>query len=166
MKIVILTFLIFFNFVYASEVCSRIAVVNYQEVVVDTSSNKKGEGLRFYLEKDQVAEELLNEYQEKTKPSLWTASFSTIGSVMILGGLATTSNDNSDSFLNKNNLFIGGALLVGISYLASKTIQHKNEEILERAVDQYNKRNSPRIFFSPYASQGETGVGVGISQDF
>src|SRR5690606_10459719 len=126
MKIIILSFLIFLNNALATEVCSRIAVINYQEVVVDTSSNKKGEGLRFYLEKDSVAEELLNEYQEKTKPSLWTASFSTVGSVMILGGLALSSNNDNSSFMNKNNLFIGGALLVSISYLASKTMQYKN----------------------------------------
>lgn len=166
MKIIILSFLIFLNNALATEVCSRIAVINYQEVVVDTSSNKKGEGLRFYLEKDSVAEELLNEYQEKTKPSLWTASFSTVGSVMILGGLALSSNNDNSSFMNKNNLFIGGALLVSISYLASKTMQYKNEEILGRAVDQYNKRNSPRIFFSPYSAQGETSVGIGVQQDF
>lgn len=151
---------------FANEVCSRIALINYQEVVVDTSSSKKGEGLRFYLEKDEVAKALLDEYQQKTKPSIWNASFSTLGSLMILGGLGLSGNSNKDSLFNQTNLLIGGALVVGISFLTSKTIQNKNEEILQNAVDHYNKRNTPRIYFSPFSPKGDVGVGVGFQQDF
>ena len=41
-----------------------------------------------------------------------------------------------------------------------------DEEILKQAVDQYNKRNRPKIFFSPYGESGGAGFGVGVSQEF
>ncbi|HLW56607.1 MAG TPA: hypothetical protein VKY27_04425, partial [Bacteriovoracaceae bacterium] len=55
--------------VFAAETCSRVAIINYQEVLVDVSSSNRGEGLRFYLEKDEVAKGLLDEYQENNRPT-------------------------------------------------------------------------------------------------
>lgn len=149
---------------YAVDTCSRVAVINYQEVLVDAGSSKKGEGLRFYLEKDQVAKELLDEYQEKNRPSAWSAGTSTIGSLMVLAGLTQTGD--SDGIANRNTLLYGGGILVAITYLTSKTIQYNNEGILKQAVDQYNKRNRPQIFFSPYGDGNTTGFGVGLNQEF
>ena len=53
---------------YCAETCSRKAIVNYQEILVDGGSNKKGEGLRFYLEKDKYSKELLDKYQGSSIP--------------------------------------------------------------------------------------------------
>ena len=45
---------------WGAETCSRVASINYQEVLIDVSSNNRGEGLRYYLAKDQIAKELLD----------------------------------------------------------------------------------------------------------
>ena len=164
MKLLVLTILLGLPAALGVETCSRIAVINYQEVLVDAGSNKKGEGLRFYLEKDPIAKELLDEYQEKNRPSVWSAGTSTLGSLMVLGGLMQTNKASSGP--SRNNLLYGGGLLIAISYLTSKTLQYNNETILKQAVDQYNKRNIPKIFFSPYATNDSSGFGVGISQEF
>lgn len=148
---------------YCAETCSRKAIVNYQEILVDGGSNKKGEGLRFYLEKDKYSKELLDKYQDANKPTIWSASTSTIGSFMILSGLLQTNED--DGIQNRNTLLYGGGILVALSYLVTRTLQYNNEEMLKRAVDQYNKRNLPRIYFSPY-NNNSPGVGVGIQQGF
>lgn len=159
----LLTFILITN-AYPSETCSRVAIINYQEVLVDTSSDAKGEGLRFYLEKDPSAAKLLDEYQEINKPSMWSAASSTVGSLMILTGLL----QNSTSELSNRNTFIYGGLIISlISYLASKTTQFNSEKVLQRAVEQYNKRNQPRIYFSPYQDSNQNfSIGVGIQQEF
>lgn len=164
MKALILSILISFSSVYAAETCSRVAVINYQEVLVDAGSSKKGEGLRYYLEKDPIANQLLNEYQKKNRPSIWSAGASTLGSLMLLGGITQTSEGNG--FADRNTLIYGGGILIAITYLTSKTLQYNNEEILKQAVDQYNQRNKPKIFFSPYSDSGSSGFGLGITQEF
>ena len=148
----------------SAETCSRVAIINYQEVLVDAGSNKKGEGLRFYLERDTQAQELLDQYQEKNKPTVWGAATSTLGSFMIFSGLVQTSR--SDNSQNKNSLILGGGILVALSYLTSKTLQYNNEKLLKNSVEQYNKRNLPRIYFSPNQDNGKIGVGLGVSQEF
>jgi hypothetical protein len=168
MKLISLIFILFLSTSvgFATETCSRVAIINYQEVLVDTSSNAKGEGLRFYLQKDPGAKALLDEYQQKNKPSIWAATTSTLGSVMVLGGLLQT-NDDTSGITNRNTLIYGGLLLSSITYLASKTMQYNNEELLERAVEQYNKRNLPRIYFSPYRDNNSNfSIGVGVQQEF
>lgn len=152
--------------VQAQETCSRVAVVNYQEILVDTSSDGKGEGLRYYLAKDAKAEKLLDEYQAKNKPQAWNAAASTVGSGLVIAGLL--HNDNSDNPGSaRNNLIYSGLLLSIVSFLYIKTTQYNNERILKNAVDQYNKRNSPRIYFSPYNDDNRNfGAGIGITQEF
>jgi len=150
--------------VHADETCSRVAVVNYQEILVDSGSSKKGEGLRFYLEKDPEAQKLLDEYQERNKPSTWSAATSTFGSFLIFSSLLQTNK--TEGFANRDTLLYSGAILIAISYLTSKTLQYNNEVYLKQAVDQYNKRNSPKIFFSPYADGNTTGLGVGVTKEF
>lgn len=157
---IILSFLLFFMIsnAVAEKTCSRVATINYQQVLVDAGSNKKGEGLRFYLEKDPISKKLLDKYQEKSKPSLWHAAASTTGSLLVLSSLLQT---DKDSFLgNKNSMMYGGALLIGISYLTSKTKSFSNEKLLQQSINQYNKRNSPKIFFSPNTQNNSFGIGI------
>lgn len=157
--------LIFSGNLFANETCSRVATINYQKVLVDAGTNKRGEGLRFYLEKDPVSKSLLDEYQNKDKPTLFSASTSTVGSLLILSGLLQTNE--SEGIQNSNTLLYGGALLVAISYLTSKTLKFSNEKLLKEAVDQYNKRNTPRIYFSPYKdNNGNSSLGFGFQQEF
>ena len=147
----------------AAETCSRVATINYQEVLVDVSSRNRGEGLRYYLAKDPQANELLNEYQRNNKSSWKSAAMSTLGVGMILGALLRTSNGNDESITGKNFLLFGGLTLITVNYFVSRTMEANNEQNLTQAVEEYNKRNTPKIFFSPTNSGG---FGAGVSQEF
>lgn len=162
-SLLILSALISFS-LYGAETCSRVATINYQEVLVDVSSSNRGEGLRYYLSKDPVAKELLDEYQANNRPTWKSAAMSTVGTAMILAGFLSGNSGNSSSLVNRNFLLFGGVSLIGVSYLISKTNQYSNEYLLTKSIEEYNKRNSPRIFFSP-TSDGR-GVGFGLGQEF
>lgn len=167
MKLSILVLLLLFSLpTRADQSCSRVATVNYQEVLVDVSASYRGEGLRYYLEKDQVAKELLDEYQENNKPTWKSAAMSTIGTAMILGGFLRSDSNANESFAGRNVLIFGGATLIAVSYLISKTNQFNNEHLLQRSVEEYNKRNTPRIYFGPAGTTDSMGVGLGLQKDF
>ncbi len=146
---------------WGADTCSRVATVNYQEVLVDTSSSNLGEGLRYYLQKDQIAKELLDEYQANNKSTWKSAALSTTGIGMIIGSLVLTDGGNG-----RNILLFGGLGSIALSYLISKTNQHNNEYLLQKSVEEYNKRNTPRIFFSPTGTKENPGFGMGVSQEF
>lgn len=162
LKLTVLICFLLCSSVFAAETCSRVATVNYQEILVDVSSKNRGEGLRYYLQKDDVAKELLNEYQKNNRPTWKSAAMSTLGTAMFIGGLATTGGNNQ----NSSFLLFGGATMIAVSYLYSKTIQYNNEYLLYKSVDEYNKRNTPKIFFSPTDPKNGMGLGVGVGQEF
>ncbi len=151
---------------WGAQTCSRVATINYQEVLVDVSNATRGEGLRYYLEKDEVSKALLNEYQENNRPTWKRAALSTLGTAMILGGLLRTSGGDEGGITGKNFLLFGGATMIGISYLISKTNQYNNEYLLLRSIEEYNKRNTPKIFFAPTDLKQGIGGGIGIGQEF
>lgn len=128
----------------AADTCSRVAIINYQEVLVDTSSTQKGEGLRFHLEKDELAAKFLNEYQEGTEMRWQNALLGTLGTGLIITGLFTNSNSN-----NRKAFFISGGAFIAINFFVARTLEAANEKNLVRAIEEYNKRNLPRIYFSP-----------------
>lgn len=128
----------------AAETCSRVAIINYQEVLVDTNSTQKGEGLRFHLEKDATALSYLDKYQEGTQIKWHNAILGTTGTTLILTALISNASDN-----NKQSLIIGGASLILINFLVARTLEITNEANLLKAVEEYNKRNLPRIYFGP-----------------
>ena len=130
------------------------------------SNATRGEGLRYYLEKDEIAKGLLNEYQENNRPTWKRAALSTLGTAMLLGGLLRSSGGDDGGLTGKNFLLFGGATMIGISYLISKTNQYNNEYLLLRSIDEYNKRNTPKIFFSPTDPSQGMGAGIGIGQEF
>lgn len=166
MRNLILLFLsaLFSVHIWAAETCSRVAIINYQEVLVDVSTSNRGEGLRYYLEKDQIAKELLDEYRDNNRPTWKSAAMSTLGSAMILGSLLRTNAGENEILTSRNFLLFGGATLIGVSYLISKTNQVNNEYLLEKSVEEYNKRNTPKIFFSP--TDDGKGLGFGVGQEF
>ena len=162
---VLISFLMCFS-VFAAETCSRVATVNYQEILVDVSSKNRGEGLRYYLEKDQVSKDLLDEYQKNNNPTWKSAAMSTVGTGMLLGGLVSSSSSGGGGVTSQSFLLFGGATLIAVSYLYSKTIQYNNEYLLYKSVEEYNKRNTPKIFFSPTDPKNGMGLGVGVGQEF
>lgn len=166
LKLTILICFMLASAVYAEETCSRVATINYQEVLVDVSSKSRGEGLRYYLEKDQVSKSLLDEYQENNRPTWKSAALSTLGTGMMLAGLLRTSDGSSESFTGRNFLLFGGATMITVSYLISKTNQYNNEYLLSKSIEEYNKRNTPKIFFSPTDPKNGIGLGIGLGQEF
>jgi hypothetical protein len=144
-------------YTFAVETCSRIAIINYQEVLVDTNSTEKGEGLRFHLEKDRTAKNYLEKYQDGTKLKWENAALGTLGTTMMLGGILTNSNSE-----RKQTLLIGGATLMVINFLVAKTLESSNEQNLIKAIEEYNKRNLPKIYFNP-EQQNDGSLGPGVS---
>ena len=128
----------------AADTCSRVAIINYQEVLVDTSSTQKGEGLRFHLEKDELAQKFLSEYQKGTEMRWQNALLGTLGTGLIITGLFTNSESN-----NRKAFFISGGAFIAINFFVARTLEAANEKNLVRAIEEYNKRNLPRIYFSP-----------------
>lgn len=151
LKLFLLFFLFIFSFcVNAAQTCSRIATINYQEVLVDSNSSEKGEGLRFHLEKDPVALEYLNKYQKGTGLRWQNAILGTAGTGLLLYGVF-----NSDSEDRKVLVGTGVATLF-VNYLISRTLELSNETNLNKAIEEYNKRNLPKIFFTPEETRAET----------
>jgi hypothetical protein len=150
----------------AAEICSRVATINYQEILVDVSNNRKGEGLRYYLEKDPISKELLDDYQRKSRNSWKSAALSTLGSGMLLAGVLRTNEGDNETLTGRGSLLAGGVLFIAVSYLISKTNEHSNEALLTRSVEEYNKRNTPRIFFSPTDPGKGPGLGIGVGKEF
>jgi hypothetical protein len=161
-KLTVLISFFLLTSVFAAETCSRVATINYQEVLVDVSSKNRGEGLRYYLEKDEVAKDLLNTYQENNIPTWKSAALSTAGTALMIAGLMTSSNGDN----TKNFMLFGGATMVAVSYLISKTNQYNNEYLLTKSIEEYNKRNTPKIFFSPTNPREGLGAGIGVGQEF
>lgn len=164
---IFLIFILTFSFSsLAAETCSRVAIINYQEVLVDVSSANRGEGLRFYLEKDEIAKELLDEYQENNRPTWKNAALSTVGTGLMLAGLLRSSEGRGEALTGRSTLLLGGASMIAFSYLISKTKQHNNEHLLDKSIEEYNKRNTPRIFLAPTNQNGRFGIGIGVGQEF
>lgn len=148
---------------FGAEACSRIAIINYQEILVDTNSTQKGEGLRFYLEKDEKAQEYLNEYQKGTQIKWQNSVLGSVGTGLVLASFLSNSSGK-----NKESLLVGGATLIAINFLVAKTLEATNEKNLINAIEEYNKRNLPKIYFSPTTSSGRnpSGVEVGLNKSW
>ena len=151
----------------AADSCSRTAIVNYQEVLVDASTSNRGEGLRYYLQRDPVAKKLLNEYQQNNRPRWQGAALSTLGTATVLAGFLRSNEGKNETFTGRNTLVFGGLTMIAVSYLISRTNQYNNEWLLQRAIEEHNKRNTPRIYFSADPdSSNSTGFGMGMQKEF
>ena len=152
---------------HAADSCSRTAIVNYQEVLVDASTSNRGEGLRYYLQRDPVAKKLLNEYQQNNRPRWQGAALSTFGTATVLAGFLRSNEGKNETFTGRNTLVFGGLTMIAVSYLISRTNQYNNEWLLQRAIEEHNKRNTPRIYFSADPdSSNSTGLGMGMQKEF
>lgn len=129
---------------HSTDACSRTAIIGHQEILVDTSSSQKGEGLRFFLEQDPAAKSYLDEYQDNSHIRWQNAALGTAGTGLIIAGIL--SNVSSET---RQNLYVSGVSLILVNFLVARTLEMTNERNLVRAIDEYNKRNLPRIHFSP-----------------
>jgi len=128
----------------AEEVCGRVATVNEQEILIDLNTNQKGEGLRNYLEKDPVASMYLEKYQKKNEFHWTDATLGTAGAAMVAVGLL----GNFDT-KQKTAITVSGAALIVANFILGYSLKNANEKNLERAIEEYNKRNEPKIFMGP-----------------
>jgi hypothetical protein len=134
--------------IQATETCSRIATINFQDILVDTNSTDKGEGLRFHLEKDPIAKEYLNAYQKSASVTWPSAVIGTTGTSLLLIGFFNRNTADKPIFL------ISGVTVILVNFLVARTIEMRNEQNLTRAVEEYNKRNLPKIYFNPEENRG------------
>lgn len=141
--------------VLAQDTCSRTAVINQQEVLIDSNSTQKGEGLRHYLEKDKVASEFLEKYQDGTTVQWHNAALGTIGTSMIISSFFVNSAGSG-----KKTLLIGGITSIVVNFLMARTFESANEKNLDRAILEYNKRNLPQIEYN------QTGLGNKESKSY
>ncbi|MBL6989983.1 MAG: hypothetical protein ISR65_09405 [Bacteriovoracaceae bacterium] len=151
--IIITTYLIFYfgnSFqLYAADACSRTALINYQEIMIDSNSNQKGDGLRYHLAKDSKALKYLSLYQKENKTRWTSAVFGTIGTLLLISGVFTNSSETG-----RQSLLISGASLITLNFLVAKTIEFRNERLLHKAVNEYNRRNLPKIYFPELENSG------------
>lgn len=143
-KTLIVIMIVRISYVDATETCSRVAIINHQEILTDTNTGNKGEGLRYYLERDEVAKKYLNIYQDGTQIKTINTVLGSIGTIFLLSGVIS----NNSSGL-RDNFLIGGATAISLNFLITKTLNFANESNLENAINEYNKRHLPRIYFNP-----------------
>jgi len=153
MKLVISLFFIAYSFLgHTKEICSRVATINYQEVLIDLSNNQKAEGLRYYLEQDKVAKKYLDTYQKNSSSKWHNALLGSIGTLTLVFGI-TSPNKKT-----RRNLFISGASIFAVNYLVAKTMQYTNEKNLYHAIEEYNKRNLPKIYLGTGGTKEDSKV--------
>jgi hypothetical protein len=114
-----------------------------------------------------VAKKLLESYQENNRPRWQSAALSTFGTALTLAGIVRSGEGRNETLTGKNTLIFGGLTMIAVSYLISRTNQYNNEWLLQRSIEEHNKRNTPRIFFSaePDKNRG-SGFGLGIQKDY
>lgn len=150
MRIFLFLMLILCSFkVSAIETCSRIAIINYQEVLVDANTSEKGEGLRYHLEKDPVALEYLNTYQKNSAIKWPSAVLGTAGTGLLLYGFFNSDSEDRRLYI------ISGTATILVNFLIARTLEVTNESNLNKAIEEYNKRNLPKIFFNPEGTQSQ-----------
>ncbi len=164
LRIFLVFALIFCSFkVSAVETCSRIAIINYQEVLVDANTSEKGEGLRYHLEKDPIALEYLNTYQKNSTIKWPSAVLGTAGTGLLLYGFFNSDSEDRRLYI------ISGTATILVNFLIARTLEVTNESNLNRAIEEYNKRNLPKIFFNPEGTQSQinfSNIKLGLVQQW
>lgn len=147
----------------AVETCSRIAIINYQEVLVDSNTSQRGEGLRYHLEKDPIAKQYLDAYQENSGIRWPSAVLGTAGTGLLLMGFFNSDSENRRLFI------ISGTATILVNFLVARTLEMANETNLNKAIEEYNKRNLPKIFFNPEGTQSQMDFSqfkIGLAQQW
>lgn len=148
---------------FAVETCSRIAIINYQEVLVDSNTSQRGEGLRYHLEKDPIAKQYLDTYQKNSGIRWPSAVLGTAGTGLLLYGFFNSDSENRRLYI------ISGTATILVNFLVARTLEVANEANLNKAIEEYNKRNLPKIFFNPEATTSQfdfSNVKIGLAQQW
>jgi hypothetical protein len=73
----------------------------------------------------------------------------TAGTGLILYGLFNSDVEDQRLFI------ISGSATLIVNFLVARTLEVTNENNLNRAIEEYNKRNLPKIFFNPEETQSQ-----------
>lgn len=124
------------NSSHAIEACSRIAMYNYQEILIDSTTSKKGEGLRPLLQKEPEALRKLEIYQKNADLKWPNAVVGSIGVGLIATSLALKESSAKSTYL------VSGLTTMLLNFFISKTLEITNEKNLDEAISIFNK-NQP-----------------------
>lgn len=161
----ILFILVHFSSFSAKNNCSRTVIINGKKIAIDTSSTQKGQALRYYLSKDPIASEYFEQYTEANKPHWKRIGASTLGVGLILGSLVSSNNTKNNLF-KRDTLLYSGLGIVALSFLYAKTKDNENEVWLNKAIDEYNKRSSPKIYWLPQYQPEKASWGLMIGTEY
>lgn len=154
------------SFVFAQDDKNgRTVQINGESIAIDASTTQKGEGIRYYLEKDPIALEYLNQYAQTNKPNWKRIAVSTFGVGLILGSIIA-SNETDNIFLKRDTLLYSGLGIVALSFIFAKTKQGEQEIYLNQAIQEYNKRNKPEIIWSPQYHPENKSFGIFIGREY
>ncbi len=148
----------------AVQTCSRVAVINFQEVLVDSNASEKGEGLRYHLEKDPIALEYLNTYQKNSAIHWPNAIIGSAGTGLLLLGFFSSNSQDRQIYI------ISGSATILVNFLIARTLEVGNEVNLNRSIEEYNKRNLPKIYFNPGDDRESrldfSGLKIGLAKEW
>ena len=131
------------NFSFAqqeNQTCSRVAIYNNEEVLIDGHTSKKGSGLNKIMKSNMLAMKHLENYQTNNEMKIFNIASGTVSTASIFAGLLYTG-----SKANKNNLLIFGGLIALVNFLTTKTIEFYNERELDLAISEFNKTSDNKI---------------------
>jgi hypothetical protein len=121
-----------------AEQCGRVAIVNDRPVLVDLGGSQRGEGLRFLLEKDDIAKHYLDAYRAGNKINRVSSVLGSAGTISLFWGVFGEKDINS-------GFVVGGVAFMAANLLFSIFSNKYNERNLENAISEYNRRNWPKI---------------------
>lgn len=151
MKIVLIITFLFTRLVMAEETCTRTAIVNNQRILVDTNTVQKGEGLKNYLEKDETAKQFLEAYRKGINSKWQNAALGTFGTALIIGGLLINSGSKA-----RTAFVVSGVSFMAINFFVASTNDYTNETNLQKAIEEYNRRNTPKIYMEEESERVHT----------
>lgn len=96
--------------------------------------------MKSYLEKDSQANSYYEKYQEGNKFKWQDTLLGTGGGLAVLTGLSLGSQNTS-----KNTFIIAGVSMIALQFIIGYSVKRSNESNLEKAIEEYNKRNFPKI---------------------
>ena len=142
-KLITMVLYLVTSFVYAQSgtpTCSRKAIHDNREILIDGYTGIKGSGLNDLMKNHQKAMQHLQRYQNSGEIRTFNLLSGTISTASILTGLLYTGDKT-----NKSNFLFFGGIVALVNFLTTKTVEFYNERELALAIDEYNKTSEAKI---------------------
>ena len=69
-----------------------------------------------------------------------------VGTGLLIGGILAAKNN----LLERQSLIAVGSTLLVLNFFLAQALKSQNENLLFKAIKEYNKENLPKIYFIPY----------------